>query len=540
MAERPSAERTAELLFWYARMPSRYQAEGRRRDAPRLDSEVVLKLALGRPVQFADASWREPAKFEALGQAARAYVRQLFFRADATPYQVLGLEPGATPEQIKECFRLLMQLVHPDRQGEKKRWPDACAAQANWAHSMLRDRETRRTFEEEAEARAALQRAINRAAMAAEASRMPAVVWPKKSAKAKFPIRRYVLPEWLTAGVGGFVRRNPAVTAFGTLIAIAVLIVGASLWEGHEGALVRVEREDRVAAAPVAAAPVAASEGSANAAPRQADPKPLQNPTSGGEWAAVPLSATAVADPGRTTASSSPVAPSVVAPPAAAVGLPSAPAAKPAVTATSMPPVTGAAMPPTPSVPIAEMPSPPTTAPRTTPTAAVADVASVAGDRPELAPAPRIAPVSVAIVASSPALAVASPVPTSTPTVGAPGDKEVEALLANFVESYERGRLDAFAQLFDDDADTNLRRGRTAIRGEYDELFRLSQWRRMQLTRISWRPVGDRAIAKGELMVKIGWRDGRQVEQRVDVDMEIVRRDGHVVIAKLSHQPKAP
>jgi len=121
-----------------------------------------------------------------------------------------------------------------------------------------------------------------------------------------------------------------------------------------------------------------------------------------------------------------------------------------------------------------------------------------------------------------------------------PISAEVEALFASFVDSYEHGRVDAFAALFDDDADTNLRRGRVAIRGEYDELFRLSQWRRMQLTRVTWRPVGDRAVAKGEITVKIGWRDGREVKQRVNIDMELVRRDGRVVIARLSHQPKSP
>jgi uncharacterized protein (TIGR02246 family) len=127
---------------------------------------------------------------------------------------------------------------------------------------------------------------------------------------------------------------------------------------------------------------------------------------------------------------------------------------------------------------------------------------------------------------------VAAPVP--------PAMAEIEALFDAFVSSYEAGRLDVFASLFDDDADTNLRRGREAIRNEYDELFRLSSWRRMQLTRINWQRAGDRAYAKGELAVRIGWRDGRQVEQRVAVEMELVRRDGRVVIARLSHQPKNP
>ena len=62
----------------------------------------------------------------------------------------------------------------------------------------------------------------------------------------------------------------------------------------------------------------------------------------------------------------------------------------------------------------------------------------------------------------------------------------------------------------------------------------------MQFTRVNWRRIGDRAIASGEITVKIGWRDGREVEQRLNVDMELMRRDGRVVIARLTHQPKNP
>ena len=130
-------------------------------------------------------------------------------------------------------------------------------------------------------------------------------------------------------------------------------------------------------------------------------------------------------------------------------------------------------------------------------------------------------------------MVVASTAPSSPPV-----SMEIESLFATFVEAYERGRIDAFAALFDDDADANLRHGRAAIRGEYDELFRLSQWRKMQLTRVNWKRVGDRAVAKGEITVRIGWRDGREVEQRLALDMELVRRDGRVVIARLSQQPK--
>jgi hypothetical protein len=108
----------------------------------------------------------------------------------------------------------------------------------------------------------------------------------------------------------------------------------------------------------------------------------------------------------------------------------------------------------------------------------------------------------VAINEPVPAVAPAPPppMPALTPVAPAlpPASPEIEVLFAEFVDSYEHGRLDAFAALFDDDADTNLRHGRAAIRNEYDELFRLSSWRRMQLTRINWRRAGDTAYAKGE------------------------------------------
>ncbi len=156
-------------------------------------------------------------------------------------------------------------------------------------------------------------------------------------------------------------------------------------------------------------------------------------------------------------------------------------------------------------------------------------------------PVPSATPISPAYATESDGVAARAEPAAADPRPSTPlplATAEIESLFAAFVESYEKGRLDAFAALFDDDADTNVRRGRAAIRGEYDELFRLSDWRRMQLTRINWRRVGDRAYAKGEIAVRIGWHDGREVEQRLAVDIELVRQDGRTVIAKLLQQPK--
>src|SRR5208282_1327813 len=153
MRDRPAADRTAKLLLWFAREPLRYRAEVRRSTLPALDSEVVLKLALGRPVEFADPALRRVSG-AAWREVAAGYVRQVFFRPHATPYQTLGLAPGASAQAIKENFRLLMQLVHPDRQDARALWPDAFAAQANRAYGILRNDQARATLDREEDGRA--------------------------------------------------------------------------------------------------------------------------------------------------------------------------------------------------------------------------------------------------------------------------------------------------------------------------------------------------------------------------------------------------
>ena len=52
-------------------------------------------------------------------------------------WQVLGLEPGAAPDEIRMAHRRLMRDVHPDRGGS-----DAMAARVNRAKDLLLDGDT--------------------------------------------------------------------------------------------------------------------------------------------------------------------------------------------------------------------------------------------------------------------------------------------------------------------------------------------------------------------------------------------------------------
>lgn len=280
------------------------------------------------------------------------------------------------------------------------------------------------------------------------------------------------MPEWWTAGVGGFARAHPAVLAFGMLIGIAMLVIGFASWERDAGRLAREAREQAPSSLPASVGAPADRSVSA--------PEPSSN---------APFSA----DAPRTKVNAET----------------SAPATALRMARRDDPP---AAMAPTTGPVALEVP----------PLPAAAIAAPVMPD----APAPR------SVGAPSPPLPLA--------TVRVPTADEIEAQFVVFVDTYNGGRLDALSALFDDDAQTNQRQGRAAIRREYDDLFQRSDWRRMKISRMSWKLAGEVAQVRAEGAVRIAWRDGREVEERFALDMDLAWRGGRVFIIRLAQRTSAP
>ncbi len=100
------------------------------------DMNRLLWLANGSPETLGDAIRQTGSKADELRDAARFLVQQLCFARGASHYRVLGLEPGATVEQIKEHHRLLIRLFHPDRAGGES-WTDHFASRVNEAWTVL-------------------------------------------------------------------------------------------------------------------------------------------------------------------------------------------------------------------------------------------------------------------------------------------------------------------------------------------------------------------------------------------------------------------
>ena len=139
MMRNPAAAGTdcIALAVEFFREPSRFPdlLHGRRRLPPGVTA--LLQMAAANRSRQAG----EPQ------QAARFFIEHVLMAHNASHYRVLGVDPVAPPEEIKEHHRLLMRLFHPDRQTAVDERSDAIATRINQAYTVLRYPDTRATYD---------------------------------------------------------------------------------------------------------------------------------------------------------------------------------------------------------------------------------------------------------------------------------------------------------------------------------------------------------------------------------------------------------
>ncbi len=111
------------------------------------DMNRLLWLANGSPETLGGAVRQTGSRADELRDAARFLVQQLCFVRGASHYRVLGLEPDATVEQMKEHHRLLIRLFHPDRAGGDESWTDHFASRVNEAWTVLSRAQPRAAYD---------------------------------------------------------------------------------------------------------------------------------------------------------------------------------------------------------------------------------------------------------------------------------------------------------------------------------------------------------------------------------------------------------
>ena len=256
----PGAADIVALALAFHRAPTQY--------ADLLHGRTPLPPGVGILLKLAGGSEPDPvhaalARADELKAAALFFIEQALFHHDAGHYRVLGLEPGAPIEQIKEHHRLLMRVFHPDRENRADDWKDALATRINLAYTSLRDPDARRRYD------ATLKQAA-RPGTAAATARKPAVHHPKPmSPRLRTgglpPFLLRYLPQWVLAGsalvacavVGAVYLSNPRARddLAGEAMGLAASLpqhAGASAPAGHPD-----EAEVGTAVRPAKSAPLA-------------------------------------------------------------------------------------------------------------------------------------------------------------------------------------------------------------------------------------------------------------------------------------------
>ena len=488
-----------ELALAFHRAPTRHAdlLHGRAPLPPGVDT--LLKLAGGSEPEPGYAALARPDELKA---AALFFIEQVLFRHDVSHYRVLGLEPGASSEQIKEHHRLLMRVFHPDRENRTDDWSDAFATHINLAYTSLRDPDARRRYDATLRQAARQGTPPHPARRAAHAPR-PA---PLSRMSGLPPIVLRYLPQWVLAGTA--------------LVAFAV--VGAVYLNNPPAPTLRAVETARFAAplpeTPVAHAPavetvIAAAEQPELPPEPEALPQPEPVPVSvpaplpKPEPKPVPVPAPAPAPRPAPKPAPEPVLAKVKAP---------APAARPVKIATRPLPLE------TPAAPSREAVRRPTVVP--------AAVPQPAEDR-----------TAKAVANVAPALALAQTREPPEPRVAVAAARTTEpdpnAMLAQFMSSFERGDTQAFMALFDEVAIGRVG-GKPQIRRQHDSLFRSTDLRHLDIEGMAWSREGDWIRGEGRYRKTLMPKGELRLQTETGIfRIELLRRGEDALIMGFDYLP---
>ncbi len=146
--DRAAHELIATALACY-RAPALHGEFLRGESPPPKDIAVLLRLAGGSEIHELGLAGFPEHDSADLNVAARFFVEQTMFRRDADHYRLLGIDPDASEQVIKEHHRLLMRMLHPDRTPDTDDWRGGYANRVNHAYNVLRNAHSRAAYDAE-------------------------------------------------------------------------------------------------------------------------------------------------------------------------------------------------------------------------------------------------------------------------------------------------------------------------------------------------------------------------------------------------------
>lgn len=123
-------------LLDFERLPGRYRLAFREPSVLFEQPLVVMQLAAGRTVPGIPLPADSP-QAQAAKRAARYFVRMAMLRAGTDHYTLLGLKTDFEPTALRDHYRLMIRLTHPDFSAPGEEWPADAASRINMANDVL-------------------------------------------------------------------------------------------------------------------------------------------------------------------------------------------------------------------------------------------------------------------------------------------------------------------------------------------------------------------------------------------------------------------
>lgn len=439
--------------------PLRYQ--GYVQGSDRLPQPMTVLLAVADENSAIAQDWAGQLAVDRsrLAAAARFFIEQVCFQPDAPPRRILGVPEDASLDMVREHYRLLIRLFHPDRHDLSDHWSDRFAERVTSAYNELRRR-----------------LAVAGSGSVEGAADVVHDAWGQQLAPGFEPsVPRPTLTDPSLGAPPSFALR-PRAAQRSIVIVLVLLVVGAVVF-----AVVRQpdELETTVRMTPPQRPLPGSSAASQTATVAPALPESAPAPATAPD-AIVDDEVRPVAEPviaaTRSVEDPDEGAQTVIRQPAGS------PPRRPIIARPQPQPA---------PVVIAEAP-----APRPTPVLAP-PAPAVAPASPQPAPAP-----------SSAQVAEAPPAPQAPPRELT--ESELELLAARFQHAYEHGDLNRFLALFSDDVRSNGGQGREVLRRDYRLLFGTTEMRRVEVLHINWRLLAGEAVGSGRIRILVRHRGESQ------------------------------
>lgn len=454
--------------------------------------QAVIMLALGRmPATQLGVEVAETVS-DRRQQAARRLIARWFLASESSLYAVLGATPDCSPEVLRENYRRLIALVHPDTRPEG--FPLDSAARVNLAYSVLSDAEKRASYD----ASLKLLKQQNSAPPPHSSTTLP----PRA-----FVVKPRGMRNWFRAATPRMRFGNGLLTIAAVLLAPIALVLysvashdtGVEIVEGKAKPvpmpLLTMSTEVSKVVAPESSAPVVdatAREPSPRTPPREAVFSRLRRFVNPPIKVAPPPALVAndvVLAPARLSGQSGPPTQSELAP--------RAPTSV-ATFATNVNPV--------PAERAAQA-----NVPTRTPTDHASQMPVPSGNG---APAGSAAAVS------------------GTPTEVRVTYAEVDELLVKLSNAYESGSITAFSRVL-----APSMAGRRQVLSEYEKVFQQTRQRSIRFTQLKHRANGERLSTSGYAVVSTVDNDNRASSQRVFLEIDIAREADSPKIERLLNYP---